>query len=262
MEKTTSVEMKNQLVRDGIVELVPGGMGTVDAVMASLKIAMVDSPRLKNCLDSDVGRLSLYNAMRKAVRVGYSLNPQEGLAAIIPYHRKKENVTTANYQIMKNGMVKAALESGQVDAVDVEVIRENDRFEISKSDTGDHYSFSPALKDRGDVIGYSAFIKLKNGTSSIKYMTAEEVTEHRKLHSKDSAMPVIGYGKKTVLKACLRDLSLPETNQVIGFDAEEQLEIQYEAVGETKPVAEEMKERLEIGVPEPEPAAEEKKAIF
>jgi phage RecT family recombinase len=183
------------------------------AFLKSAMIAIADSPTLAECLKTDAGKRSLFNAMRYAATTGLSLNPQEGKAALIGYSGKIQ------YQVMKNGMIDLALESGKVEFITADYVRENDEFRITKSIDGDKYTFAPALRDRGGVLGYYAALKLASGATHVKWLTAEEVKAHREKYSKASQMPEIGYGVKTVMKALLRSVSISDAlDRVIGQD--------------------------------------------
>ena len=172
------------------------------AFLKSAMLAIADSKELADCLNSEPGKRSLFNALRYASTTGLSLNPQEGKSALIAYGGKIQ------YQVMKNGMVDLALESGKVDFITAEYVKTNDKFTLTKSVSGDDYKHEPALKDRGDIMGYYAALRLKNGSTHVKWFTAEEISAHRKKYSEKSFMPEIGYGLKTVLKALLRSVSI------------------------------------------------------
>lgn len=183
------------------------------AFLKSAMLAIVDSPALAQVLATDAGKKSLFNALRYAATTGLSLNPQEGKAALIPRNGQVQ------YQIMKNGMVELALESGKVEFITADYVKSGDKFSLVKSVHGDSYEFRPALADRGEVIGYFAALKLKSGATHVKWFTAEEISAHRKKYSEKSQMPDIGYGVKTVMKALLRSVSISaELDTAIGAD--------------------------------------------
>jgi recombination protein RecT len=183
------------------------------AFLKSAMIAIVESPQIAAAIKTDAGRHSLFSAMRYAASVGLSLNPQEGKAALIPYGDRIQ------YQVMKNGMIELALETGKVEFITADYVRENDRFEIVKSIDGDRYTFAPALRDRGNVLGFFAALKLVSGATHVKWLTAEEIAGHRQKFSSKSSMPEIGYGIKTVMKSLLRSVSIsPELDTVVRQD--------------------------------------------
>jgi recombination protein RecT len=200
-----------------------------ETFVRSAMVAIVSSPDLQECFKSDDGKASLINAMRMAAGTGLSLNPQEGKAALIPYSKKvgqNKWVKTAQYQIMKGGLIELALESGKVDFITADTVRENDEFEMKKTMNGDEYFFSPARSDRGDIDGFFAAVKMKDGICHTLYMAQQQTQEHRDHFSKKSAMPDEGYGRKTVLKQLLNNLHIsPEVNQAIGADDFEEAQL-------------------------------------
>lgn len=193
-----------------------------ETFVRSAMIAILSNDKLQECLTSNEGKASLINAMRMAAGNGLSLNPQEGKAALIPYSKKVGNnkwVQTAQYQVMKNGLIELALESGKVEFITADTVRAGDEFSLNKTMNGDEYFFSPARIDRGEIDGFFAAVKMKDGTCHTVYMAAVQAVEHREHFSKKTAMPVEGYGQKTVLKRLLNNLHIsPEVSQAVGSD--------------------------------------------
>ncbi len=197
------------------------------AFLKSAMIAIQDNATLAECVKTDAGRRSLFNAMRYAATTGLSLNPQEGKAALIGY-KNKAGEMVLNYQVMKNGLVELALASGKVEFITADLVRENDVFKIRKTAAGDDYTFEPALKDRGEVIGFIAAMKLKGAATYVKWMTIQEVCEFRDKYSsmyrnKPDASPWThsfnGMGVKTVMKALLRSVSIsPDVDAAVKGD--------------------------------------------
>jgi phage RecT family recombinase len=172
------------------------------AFLKSAMLAISDNKSLADCLQTVEGKKSLIHALKYASTTGLSLNPQEGRAALIAYGGKIQ------FQIMKNGLIDLALESGKVEFITADYVKENDKFKLIKTINGDSYEFEPALKDRGAILGYFAAIKLVSGMTHVKWFTSEEVLSHRKKYSSNSQMPEMGYGIKTVMKALLRSISI------------------------------------------------------
>ncbi len=206
------------------------------AFLKSAMIAMVDNSDLSAALKTDQGKMSLFSALRYAATVGLSLNPQEGKSCLIPYGNKIQ------YQIMKNGMIDLAMESGKVEFIACDYVRENDKFSLTKSVHGDEYNFIPAIKNRGDVLGYFAALKLRSGGTHVKWMTTEEIIEHRKKYSEKSRMPETGYGLKTIMKALLRSVSIStDLDTAIGADDFYEAEFKVEKGTGAEAAAEKLK---------------------
>lgn len=200
-----------------------------ETFVRSAMIAIISNEDLQSCLTTDQGKTSIINAMRMAAGNGLSLNPQEGKAALIPYSKKigqNKWIKTAQYQVMKNGLIELALESGKVEFITADTVRANDEFTLTKTMNGDEYFFSPARVDRGDIDGFFSAVKMKDGTCHTVYMANDQSKEHRDRFSKKTAMPEEGYGQKTVLKRLLNNLHISrEVSQAVGSDNIQEAEL-------------------------------------
>jgi len=186
-------------------------------------MAITETPSLMECMQTPAGQASLYSAMKRAFSTGLSLNPQEGKAAIIAYKGK------ASYQIMKEGAIEILLRSGDIKNLIVEIVYENDIFEIEKTSSGDKYTFKPARKNRGSVDGYFCSMTDNDDVSHIKYMTEDECFEVRDNYSEMYNSKAKSYSpwtksekgmcKKTVIKAAIRDLHIsPKTKSIFSSE--------------------------------------------
>ena len=199
--------------------------------LKSVQLAILESRDLQACFKSDAGKMSLFHALRYASATGLSLNPQEGKAALIGYKDKNNNMVI-NYQVMKNGLLDLAMDSGKVESIMSDVVKEGDEFRLTKTSAGDDFSFSPALKDRVEIVGFFASLKMKDGTTHVSWMTLAEVEDHRDkyargLYYKDGN-PVKehawhksfeGMGLKTVIKRLFRNISISsDVDRAIGVD--------------------------------------------
>ena len=192
-----------------------------DDFLRSAMIAIGESWQLQKCMETEPGRISMYNSLKLAAVTGLSLNPLEGEAALVA-RKNKQGDYVANYQKMKNGLIKIALEDTDVARIKADLVRENDEFTIMSTANGDNYEFKPARKDRGKVDGYFAAVTLEDGSVFTKYMTSDEILEHREKYApyyKDmktgkenpdaawvKSLP--GMAIKTVVKAVLNGLNL------------------------------------------------------
>jgi recombination protein RecT len=189
-----------------------------EAFKRSVVLAIAESANLTKCLDSNEGRISLYHALKFAAATGLSLNPQEGKAALIPYAGKIQ------YQVMKNGIIEVALRDPHVEAVMSVTVHANDEFKIKQTIMGDDFEFVPARTDRGDIDGFFASVLMKSGRSFVKYMTKQQVEEHRDRYSqaKTGTAWVKSFGpmgEKTVIKALFRTVKIsPEVDVIVGAD--------------------------------------------
>jgi len=192
-----------------------------------------ESKKLRACLETPAGQSSVYSALKRGASTGLSLNPQFQEATIVAYKDRNSGDMVANYQIMKNGLIRLALESKTVEAITADVVFENDKFSITKSVRGDEYRHEIALTKRGAELGYYAAVEMKNGKTNVKYMSREEIIEHAETYAR-STKPGSAWNKsfsgmalKTVIKALLRNLYISKEvqNAVISDDVQEAGEV-------------------------------------
>lgn len=232
-----------------------------DSFFKSAMLAIVENDNLRACLTTPQGKASLFNALRYAATTGLSLNPQEGKACLIAYGGKVQ------YQVMKNGLLSLAMDSGQVSLIQAEAVRINDEFKLTKTSDGDSYFFSPALRDRGDFLGFFASVKFKNGNKCVCWMTKKEIEDHRDTYSamfksKPEVSPwkksFEGMAIKTVLTKLIRNLIISDDlDRVIGTD--DMFEGETINVSKNGYSAEDITKEIQEKMAEPPSEPEEKK---
>ena len=170
-----------------------------EALLKSALLVIFENKDLRAAMATDIGRASIRNALRRAATLGLSLNPQEGKACIVAYNGKKGLVV--QYQIMKDGYIELAHDTGNVKLVKIDTVYENDTFEgPTTTDHGDEFRFTPARRDRGKIDGFFASMTLNDGTAATKYITVEQAADHRKKYSPYSELGEKEYGEKTIAK--------------------------------------------------------------
>lgn len=163
--------------------------------------ALSASPQLANC-----ERNSFLGAMMQAAQLGLEPNTPEGKAYLIPYKNKSKGVLECQFQLGYQGMIELADRAGI--RVDAKIVYEHDEFTIEYG-LEPVLRHKPALKDRGEVIGYYAIWKGENGSFGFEYMSREDAEKHGKMFSQ-----AFGNGpwkqhfdemaKKTILKKVLK----------------------------------------------------------
>jgi recombinational DNA repair protein RecT len=201
-----------------------------DSWKQDVALAIVQNETLRNCLNNNLHKTVLLRAVQLNAASGLSLNPQLGEAALVAYNGKKGFIV--NHIAMKNGLVKKALETRKVLKIESGTVYEKDEFKVKKSSDGDGYEWSPALKDRGRPSGYFACIELSDGKKAIEYWDYAQVMEHALKYGngrawdddnkryKNEFYPDSAWGKsfngqaeKTVIRAALHNLYLPELDE-------------------------------------------------
>ena len=101
---------------------------------------------------------------------------------LIPYKNKKLGTVEAQFQISYKGMIELLRRSGQLSDIYAYSVYENDEFTIEYGLSRD-LIHKPNFKDRGEITGYYAVAKLKDGTIAFEFMTKKEIEDHAKKFS-------------------------------------------------------------------------------
>jgi len=165
---------KQELVaREGhLRSLLPQTM-TVDKFQAIVVAAVADNMDLLDC-----DRGSLLKACLNAAELGLSLNKNMGEADILKVWdgRMKKNV--AQFRPRYKGLMKLALQAGEVLKIESRLVYEKDVFEVEEG-IEPRIIHKHGLSDRGDMIGAYCVWKLKNGETQFEIMSKEEILSIR-----------------------------------------------------------------------------------
>lgn len=146
----------------------------------------------------------------KATALDLPLDPNLGLAYVLPYKDNKKGVTLAQFQLGYKAYIQLALRTGKFQTINVTDVREG---EIEDKDfISGIYKFKELSgnREKAKIIGYVAYFKLLNGFEKMLYMTIDEIEAHGKRFSQTYKR---GYGvwvddfngmaEKTVIKKLL-----------------------------------------------------------
>lgn len=118
-------------------------------------------------------RTSLFASAMRCAQDG--LLPDGREAALVKYGAKVQ------YMPMIGGICKKARNSGEIAALDSQVVYENDTYDSWIDEKGQHFSHKKARKDRGEPILTYAYAISKDGTLYFEEMTEAEMSEIRKV---------------------------------------------------------------------------------
>ncbi len=166
--KALSVELSTEKTKQKFEEMLgkkaPGFLASISSVVANNSLLQ----------KADVKSITL--AAAQAAALDLPINPNIGYAAIVPFKG------VASFQIMRNGYVELAMRSGQVVALENELVYEG---ELIKADRfRGEYVFDESQRKSNKVIGAMAYVKLANGFEKIVYWSREKLLEHGKRYSK------------------------------------------------------------------------------
>ena len=156
-------------LREGhLRSLLPQAM-TVDKFQAIVVAAVADNMDLLDC-----DRGSLLKACLNAAELGLSLNKNMGEADILKVWdgRMKKNV--AQFRPRYKGLMKLALQAGEVLKIESRLVHANDTFEVEEG-IEPRIIHKHGLANRGDMVGAYCVWKLKNGETQFEIMNKEQI---------------------------------------------------------------------------------------
>lgn len=190
-------------------------------------VALVaNSENLQQCENQSI----LYSAI-KATALDLPLDPNLGFAYVIPYWDKKARVQKAQFQIGYQGWKQLAIRSGQVIRLNATDVREG---ELISEDllTGEVVIRRTENRESKKIIGYAAYLELKNGYKATVYRTREWMEDHALRFTKQKEDGKLGgvwasdfdaMARKTVIKIVLKDAPL-STDMKTAIESDKEVE--------------------------------------
>lgn len=203
---TVQKELKLALSRDDMVTAFRKVLGeNAEAFMASILTAVNLDDNLKFCAPD-----SIINSAMLAASLDLPIEKNLGQAWIIPYNGKEGK--RAQFQIGYKGLIQLALRTGEYETIHAGEIYNGTTVKLNPITGKVDWSGEP-IND--EVIGYIAYLKLRNGFERAVYMTYSEAQAHGKKYSKsfsrsDSPWATHPHemGKKTALRRLLTKYGL------------------------------------------------------
>lgn len=187
---------------------------SIDRLLKVAQIAATTTPALAKC---DVP--SLVGAIGQCAQMGLEPNTVLGHAYLVPFNTKRKDgngverwVNSVQVIIGYKGLIDLARRSGQIVSIAAHEVCENDQFELVYG-LDEKLVHRPAMGERGEVIGFYAVAKLKDGGHSFEFMSLHQVREIMKAtQSKGKYGPwqdhFIEMGRKTVIRRLAKYLPL------------------------------------------------------
>ena len=178
------------------------------------QIAATTTPALAKC---DVA--SLVGAIGQCAQMGLEPNTVLGHAYLVPFNTKRKDgngnerwVNSVQVIIGYKGLIDLARRSGQIVSIAAHEVCEHDRFELVYG-LDEKLNHTPAMGDRGEVIGFYAVAKLKDGGHCFEFMSVHQVREIMKAtQSKGGYGPwkdhFVEMGRKTAVRRLSKFLPL------------------------------------------------------
>ena len=180
------------------------------------RIALTEVRKNQGLLNCD--RNSLLGAIVQCSQLGLEPGNNLGHAYLLPYGRE------CNLIIGYKGLIDLARRSGQIISINAREVRENDEFEIEYG-IDEKLKHIPSMEDRGNLIGFYAIAKLKDGGHQFEYMTLSEINKIKDTSksAKSRMSPWNDYyeemAKKTVIRRLFKYLPVSiEIQRAITLD--------------------------------------------
>lgn len=186
------------------------------------QIAATTTPDLAKC---DVA--SLVGAIGQCAQMGLEPNTVLGHAYLAPFNTKRKDasggerwVNSVQIIIGYKGLIDLARRSGQIVSIAAHEVCQADKFDLVYG-LDEKLNHTPAMGDRGEVIGFYAVAKLKDGGHCFEFMSRHQVEAIRdgsqgyqraKKLGKESAHPwsahFVEMGRKTAIRRLAKFLPL------------------------------------------------------
>lgn len=223
--KTTAVALSEMKPKDQIAHLLKTKQGEIAKMLPKhlnierlLKVAQIAATTTPALLKCDVP--SLIGAIGQCAQMGLEPNTVLGHSYLVPFNTKRKDaqgqekwVNSVQVIIGYKGLIDLARRSGQIESINARVVHANDEFSIEYG-TADRIVHKPKIDgERGNVLGFYAVAKLKDGGVQFEFMSVGEVREVMKgTQSKGNYGPWKDHfdemGRKTVIRRMAKYLPL------------------------------------------------------
>jgi len=173
----------------------------------------------------------IYREVSKAAGLGLMLDPQLGEAYLIEAYNYKTRQKEPQLRVGYRGLIKLARQSGEISLIYSHEVHENDYIDCDMGFNKFLIHKPKLFSDRGQIIGYYAVVKFKNGEFDFEPMSVEQVrairdrTEaykafiEKKISTTPWATDEPEMGKKTCLRRIIkRCQQSPELAAALRFE--------------------------------------------
>ena len=178
---------------------------------------------------------SIQNAIINTAAVGLTLNPADGYAYLVPEYNKDLKLRECQLRISFKGLVKAATDTGAIQWVKAEIVKDADTFTwhgVDKMPTHDMQPFS----ERGNPVGVYCVAKVSDTEYLCDVMAWPEVLKIQgcaKTQSVWNAWPE-EMAKKAIIKRAAKQWPKTQKSSVL----HKAVDVINEAEGSADPMAE------------------------
>lgn len=167
-----------QSKRGEIAKMLPKHLNA-ERLLKVAQIAATTTPALAKC---DVA--SLVGAIGQCAQMGLEPNTVLGHAYLVPFNTKRKDpatgaerwVNSVQVIIGYKGLIDLARRSGQIVSIAAHEVCEQDTFDLVYG-LDEKLEHRPAMGERGEVIGFYAVAKLKDGGHCFEFMSRLQVEQ-------------------------------------------------------------------------------------
>lgn len=192
--------------------------------------ALEKNSTLRKCVPA-----SIQNSIINVAAVGLTLNPADGYAYLVPEYNKELKAQECQLRISFKGLIKAATDTGVIEWVRAEIVKQADTFTFNGVDEKPEHVMQP-FGDRGEPVGVYCVAKLTSGDYMTEVMAWEEVEKIRncaKTKMVWDAWPM-EMAKKAVIKRAAKQWPRSQGSSVL----HKTIEVINDAEGSADPMAE------------------------
>ena len=189
---------------------------SIERLLKVAQIAATTTPALAKC---DVA--SLVGAIGQCAQMGLEPNTVLGHAYLVPFNTRRKDangnerwVNSVQVIIGYKGLIDLARRSGQIVSIAAHEVCQNDKFELVYG-LDEKLNHTPAMGERGEVVGFYAVAKLKDGGHCFEFMSKQQVKEIQEAGDKKNKYPskvwqehFTEMGRKTVIRRLSKYLPL------------------------------------------------------
>ncbi len=161
--------------RGEIAKMLPKHLNA-ERLMKVAQIAATTTPALAKC---DVA--SLVGAIGQCAMLGLEPNTVLGHAYLVPFNTKRKDgegnerwVNSVQVIVGYKGLIDLARRSGQIVSIAAHEVCANDKFELVYG-LDEKLNHTPAMEERGEIIGFYAVAKLKDGGHAFEFMSRYQI---------------------------------------------------------------------------------------
>jgi recombination protein RecT len=222
-QKQQTTDVANMRPKDQIAHFLDQKKGEIAKMLPKhlnaerlLKVAQIAATTTPALLECDVP--SLVGAIGQCAQMGLEPNTVLGHAYLVPFNVKRKGpqgerwVKSVQVVIGYKGLIDLARRSGQIVSIAAHEVCANDKFELVYG-IDEKLNHTPALGERGEILGFYAVAKLKDGGHCCEFMSVHQVQEiMRATQSKGAYGPWKDHfaemGRKTVIRRLSKYLPL------------------------------------------------------